>query len=260
MDEERAENRAEVNEPVEPVEKPKKKRVRRPWSPEERAKHELNDRLRAEGKLPPRKKRGRPPWTPEQIEHYKYVRKKNAEERETKELQRYSEVTGIPMKPIEDPNQNTKWLKQARVGLDLPPVDTRDPNQIGDRINQYLDFCEINNKKPSVVGMANWIGVPVDTVMSWRSGRKNNLAAPFIRRVMAMLEEVAVEAVMETKTNPANFIFLMKNHFGYVDQQNVVMGTVDDSEKEMSKEDLEKYFLEDGSTVDTTFADQEGEK
>ena len=248
--------------------KPKRK-TRGPWTPEERARRELNKRLRAEGKLPPEKKRGHPPFTEEQKKQNS-IRRKEVIKNQQKEaweaaqgklsLMRQQQLESLQFEPLEpgEPKKNSRYLREARVAYNLPPIDTSDPAQVEQRINDYLDFCEANEKRPTVVGLANWIGVGAREIAYWKNGQdRGSSVAKIIQRYRAMIEEYMVDQLQESKTNPANLIFLMKNMFGYKDQTDIVVGQNNGDDQEISKDDLEQWFLEDGKKVETTF--KEGE-
>ena len=204
-------------------------------------------------------------WTPENTE--KHGEKKRAEWGRKREetRKRHNEVAyqyeANPnmdlTKPVaEGEESNTKRLREARVAMSLPKIDTNDPAQVERRVNEYLDFCEINNKRPQMIGMANWLGLTRMQLYNYKTGRTLHEGAPVVQRALNMLEEVMVEQTMDVKGNPANLIFLLKNMFGYKDQTDVVINQGEDV-PEMSKEDLEKWFLEDGKQVITTFADEQ---
>ena len=249
-------------------EKPKRK-GRGPWSPEERAKREEYKRLRAEGKLPPTKKVGHLHWTEEQKEQMKKTLQANNARKEKEEweaaqgklaVMRREKLEALKLEPMEEgvPKDNSRYLREARVGYNLPPIDISDPAQVEQRINEYLDFCEINNKRPHLVGLSNWIGVTSRQILRWQNGEcRSGSVAKILQKYRSLLEEFMVDQIQDTKNNPANWIFLLKNMFGYKDQTDIVVGPTEPNEQNMSKEDLEKWFLEDGKKIDTTFADGE---
>lgn len=123
------------------------------------------------------------------------------------------------------PGDNRKYIRYARAGLDLSPIDISDPDQVQNRLEEYLDFCEQNDAKPSVIGMANWLGVDRGTVHSWKRGefRKDTHGA-IIQRYMSLLEEIWSAYMMDGKINPASGIFIAKNVFGYRDVVDIAPG------------------------------------
>ena len=123
-----------------------------------------------------------------------------------------------------EPGDNARYLRLARASQNLPPIDIADPKQVEDRINAYFDFCEDNDRKPNVVGMANWLGVDRRTLLRWRSGDyRTETHCPLIEKTMDLLEENWADMMMNGKVNPASGIFIGKNHYGYKDVQDVVV-------------------------------------
>ena len=153
-----------------------------------------------------------------------------------------------------EPGDNARYLRFARVSMSLPPIDISDPKQVEKRINEYFDFCEENDRKPNMVGLANWIGVSRETVNLWKRGDyRSSTHFDVIRKAVDILEEIWVDYMQNGKINPASGIFLAKNMFQYKDVQDVVISPQNGQEQEKSVEDVRKW-LEEGR-VETEFAD-----
>lgn len=117
-----------------------------------------------------------------------------------------------------EPGDNARYLRYAMVSMNLPPIDISDPKQVEQRINDYFCFCIQNDRKPNMVGMANWIGVDRDTVKTWKSGEYRGAThSAVIRKAVDILEELWIDYMQNGKINPASGIFLGKNMFGYRD-------------------------------------------
>lgn len=173
---------------------------------------------------------------------------------------RAARLESMQLEPVPAEDKTVRNLvKEARVAYNLPPIDTNDPVQVETRINEYLDFCEKYDKKPTVVGLANWIGVDRQTISYWRRGRsRKQTVSKVIQRYYSMLEEFMVDQLLGSKF-PAGYIFTMKNLFDYQDSTNVVIGPNTQNPEEVSREDLEKYFLDEAKEkkVETTFAEDD---
>lgn len=123
-----------------------------------------------------------------------------------------------------EPGDNARFLRLARVSMNLPPIDISDPNQVEKRLNDYFDFCEDNDRKPNMIGMANWLGVDRATLTSWKTGEyRAQSHLPVIKKAIDLLEEMWVDYMQNGKINPASGIFLAKNMFQYKDQQDIVV-------------------------------------
>lgn len=123
-----------------------------------------------------------------------------------------------------EPGDNARYLRYARVSLSLPPIDISDPNQVEKRINDYFDFCELNDRKPNMIGMANWIGVDRGTLNTWKTGEyRNDTHSTVIKKAVTILEELWADYMQNGKINPASGIFLAKNMFQYRDEQQLVV-------------------------------------
>lgn len=116
------------------------------------------------------------------------------------------------------PGDNAKYLANALVEYDMPKIDTSDPVQVEQRIQEYFVHCVERDRKPSVIGMANWIGITRGTLDKWKRGDlQKSTHYDIINRAFGTLEELYVDYMMNGKVNPGAGCFIGKNHFGYRD-------------------------------------------
>lgn len=122
------------------------------------------------------------------------------------------------------PGDNSRYLRLAMVSLNLPPIDISDPAQVEQRITDYFCHCMDNDRKPSVVGMCNWLGISRNTLNTWRNGEYRGPAhSDLINKAYGLLEELWTDYMINGKVNPASGIFLGKNLFGYKDSQDIII-------------------------------------
>lgn len=169
-----------------------------------------------------------------------------------------TEITGTAVKKIHrnrpdlakfgeeytEPGDNARYLRYAMASLDLPPIDISDEKQVEQRIHDYFNFCIDNDRKPNMIGMANWLGVDRDTVKSWKRGEyRASTHSAVIKKACDILEELLVDYFQNGKINPASGIFLAKNMFQYKDTQDVVLTPNNPlGEAEQNQELAEKYL------------------
>lgn len=130
-----------------------------------------------------------------------------------------------------EPGDNARFIREARIAFDgglerrkLSPIDISDPVQVENRVSEYLDFCELNDKKPSPIALANWLGVSRDTLNSWKRGEfRNDTHSDVIKKAYLVMEEIWYDLMQNGKVNPGSGIFLGKNMFGYKDVADVVV-------------------------------------
>ena len=119
---------------------------------------------------------------------------------------------------------NARYLRMARASVNLPPIDISDAEQVERRINEYFDFCEQNDRKPSMLGIANWLGVDKTTLNSWKRGEyRSSTHSPVIEKAVLILEELWTDYMQNGAVNPVSGIFLGKVLFGYKDSQEFVL-------------------------------------
>ena len=131
---------------------------------------------------------------------------------------------GMLVDPPVEPGEVSRYVRYAMASIDLPPIDISDPEQVRERIRQYFQFCVDNDRKPQIVGMANWLGVDRTTIASWKRGEyRSDTHSHIIKKAVDIIEEMWIDFMQNGKINPAAGIFIAKNHFGYRDETQVVV-------------------------------------
>lgn len=142
-----------------------------------------------------------------------------------------------------EPGDNSKFLKYAMESWNLPKIDTSDPVQVEHRIYEYFESCYENDRKPNMVGLANWLGVNRDTLQSWKRGEcRNSTHSALIQKAISLMEEQWVDYMMNGKVNPASGIFLGKNFYQYKDVIDIKPVAPDPMGEQVSAKELaDKY-------------------
>ena len=142
-----------------------------------------------------------------------------------------------------EPGDNSRFLRMAMASWDLPPIDISDPKQVEKRLKEFFSFCVENDRKPTVVSMANWLGISRDTLASWKRGEfRSDTHAAIIQKAYAMLEEQWADYMINGKVNPAAGIFLGKNYFQYTDTQQIVVSPSNPYDSENAEDVRNKYI------------------
>lgn len=156
---------------------------------------------------------------------------------------------------MQEPNvnkgDNSRYLRHALASLNMPPIDISDPKQVQERVDWYFNHCVEDDMKPTVTGLGNALGVNRATLKNWADGtyraKNGNEHLNIVKRAYDLLAEMYEDYMMNGKINPVAGIFMGKNHFGYTDQQEVILTPNDPlGDTESTKQLQDKY-------VETTF-------
>lgn len=266
---------------------PKKKRGRPPWTEEQKqARRELNAKKREEKAIEERRqetayegmmrrKRGKKyrdgqagPWSPEMRASYDATMKKKDDAR--KQL-----IKDNPHKTLKELGIYPQWkphdgsdsgyygvaLRNARLSINLPPINIKNPHEVAHRIDEYFDFCEMNDKPPNMVGLGNWLGVGVRTIQKWKNGDWDvDTVGEVVQRALSVIEESLVSQVQDNPKAMVGGMFLLKSMFHYKEQQDIVISTGEHKDSELSADEIAKRYLGDGKTVETSFVDEAGDE
>lgn len=144
----------------------------------------------------------------------------------------------------QEQKKNAEYLAFAIQSFGMKRVDTSDPKAVEDRLMWYFQRCIENNMKPTYSGFASALGVSRQTIWKWRDGQERPENYPIIESAMNMLEQLMEMYMMNGQINPASGIFLLKNHFGYKDIQDVVVQPKKPLGEEVDAEIIEEKYKE----------------
>lgn len=164
----------------------------------------------------------------------KSIEEKEMEQVTKKKPRGKSFQTGI------DPRRNTtpvlpegtvanygKFFLQA---WNLPKVNTNNYDEVEDRMLLYFSKCVENDMKPGVEGLCYFLGIDRQTFYAWSNGLQRNNDPRYrdlCKKAKAFLAGLMEEYMQNGKINPVSGIFLLKNHFGYTDKQEIVVAGQD---------------------------------
>ena len=103
----------------------------------------------------------------------------------------------------------------------LPKIDPRDPVAVENRTMDYFQLCAEQNMKPSVPGLALALGVTRSTVRSWLEGLGAGKSAGVkdaVQTAFTILTAQMEQYMLEGGINPIAGIFIMRNNFGYANE------------------------------------------
>lgn len=169
----------------------------------------------------PKRGRGRPP---------KYTKdnpKPPVDSKNPLEVIKQPALTDTPANPAIPEGDNNKYTTFALAIMQMPKIDIRNPEQLGNRVLEYFNLCAEHDMKPGVAAVALAIGLDRRRMWEIRSCSKN-VAIPqeckdIINSVYDSLEVLWEGYMTNGKINPVSGIFLGKNHFGYQDKQEYVV-------------------------------------
>lgn len=137
-----------------------------------------------------------------------------------------------------------KYLFSALEMWDLPKVDTDSPEQVETRIKWYFNHCAEKDIKPSVAGLAVALDTDIHTLKRWATNERRNGQphGTLIKRAINIILYSVEIYSQDGKMNPAIAIFLLKNHGGYTDvQQLTVEAKQAEFEERKMSDVLEEY-------------------
>lgn len=142
-----------------------------------------------------------------------------------------------------EPGDNTKYLNHSLKIAELPRIDTKNIEQLKERITRYFEICAEDDMKPSVAGLALAIGVDRRTLWKWTQS-ENSDRVDTVKRAYAILDLQMNDYMQNGKINPVSGIFLMKNNFGYQDKQDVIITPNNPLGETVDQKQLEDKYID----------------
>ena len=140
-------------------------------------------------------------------------------------------------------------LEIFRQIADLPPIDTKNPNEIRKRIAEYLDACVANAITPSVQGVSLALHVHRSTFWSWcKENTERGSVCQDFRTMQAALTE---ELMYSGKANVVGLIFLLKANHSYRDTVSIDLDSGPAFERLPTSTDIKARLLASGQITES---------
>ena len=174
---------------------------------------------------------------------------------EQKDLQNVGEQVAKQKRPKKSeqmsvqatPDENSRYVSHVLESFKLPPIDINDPAQVQKRIKWYFNHCATDGMKPTVAGICNALKIDRATFYRWGVGDTRSETSDYcnmVKSAKAAIQELWEQYAADGKVNPVTFIFLMKNHFGYADKQEVVVTPQNPLGDDPNVKELEEKYRE----------------
>jgi len=123
---------------------------------------------------------------------------------------------------------------------ELPRVDLNDQKAVHKRINQYFEMCRDDGATPSLPSLSVALGITKNVYLNIENGR-NKTAPQWLRAELeaakTLLNALTEQSMLDGSMQAIPGIFVLKNNYGYRDQQDIVL-TPGQQEEDIPEADL----------------------
>lgn len=141
---------------------------------------------------------------------------------------------------LTEPGENTKYLTHDLKLMHFPAIDINNPEQVKQRIDDYISLCAVDDMKPSIASLALSFGMSRYVLFDTLNGRNNRIQNIESLRTLKTAYDIInsyYEHLMNNgKINPVAGIFMMKNNLGYRDQTDYTITA--NNEQQLSLNDI----------------------
>lgn len=132
--------------------------------------------------------------------------------------------------------------------------------ECAERINGYFRDCYEQQMIPTVENLSLALGTVRQVLWQWENGQGcSSKRTDMVKKAKQILASIDAELVSSGKIPQVVYIFRAKNFYQMSDQQEITINAQNGQEQDLNAEDIAKRYLEDGKTVETGFADGDGE-
>ena len=149
--------------------------------------------------------------------------------------------------PHYEPGEMSTMIMNSINLSSMGDVDMYEPEQVEQRIKQYLSYCIDHDMKPTVESMALAFNTNRTQLWKWKEGVESNLperSRNAIKKGYSIMNQLLSQTMADGKINPVAAIFLLKNNHAYRDQTDVVV-TPNNPYQATSDEELKGKYLTD---------------
>ena len=150
-----------------------------------------------------------------------------------------------------------RLLGETVKSYKLPRV--KSDQEMIDRLDFFFDECAATGKIPTVEEMVMCLGYTYAGVTDIENGRSPGFSPEtksIVKRAKEVIKTFDAKLAVSGELNPVLYFFRAKNYYGMKDQQDIVVQGKAEKIQDMSDDDIAKWYLEDGKTVETEFADK----
>ncbi len=143
--------------------------------------------------------------------------------------------------PSDRKSVNSAYLYHSARIAEMPRCDLLSASDIERRSLEYFKACSDDGIRPSLTGLALSLGTTVKGFQGlFNDRRMPDECLNALGKAAAKVEDVTISLMLDTRIQPVTGLFILKNHFGYKDTNEVTINSVRKS-GDTPQEIAEKY-------------------
>lgn len=146
---------------------------------------------------------------------------------------------------------NAETIKNALWCAQLPVIDKSDPEQVKNRVLEYMHHCIDTNTKPGMEGMCNSLHVSKAEFNHWVSGKYRRELQPVAAWAKQILAELLEQYLMSGQVFAPAAIFLLSNGYGYMQKTTQIIENEPVTTENRTPEQIADRYS--GSVIDVQY-------
>lgn len=141
--------------------------------------------------------------------------------------------------------QNNRYLVHNLKLMRLEPLTLNDTaEEIESRIYEYFQICADDDMRPTISGLALSLGIDRRRLWEVNAGKSAHSKdkAAIIRRAYQLITAEIEGMMFSGQCNPIPAIFMLKNHAGFTDRQEIELSANRQDEEIQTAEELDRKY------------------
>lgn len=150
------------------------------------------------------------------------------------------------MKKIEYEKYENMPISRIREVLQLTPITINDYPEVTERTNNYLIYCDENNRIPTIKGLCASLGITSRTLTNWLTKNPEHQTSQYLAMVKEVLADNLENGALNGTLNPITSMFLLKSQHQYREDEDysIKLKTVTTKNLKVLESEIENEIIE----------------
>ena len=147
------------------------------------------------------------------------------------------------------PESLKKHIQLVMYANELPAIDTKDPIQVEQRCNDYLQYCTDNNLHPVIMGLGIFIGVHRETVRRWITDDYSHMPqCGIVKKYVSFIDALHMSRLASGDGDTISGIYISKATLGYREQQDINISVHNPAGDVLEHDEIVQRYLPEGES------------
>lgn len=137
-------------------------------------------------------------------------------------------------------------VAKIREALNLTPITINDYEEVIKRVENYLIYCDEQERIPTIKGLCASLGMTTRTLNAWLTKNPEHETSKYLAIVKELLADNLEQGALNGSLNPVTSIFLLKSQHQYRENEDytIKLKTVNVKGIEQLQNEIDNEIIE----------------